>query len=351
MKKLYTGFSNYKEVNTKKRVAALDRELTLWGKDSARFKKYRQEWKEAATKNYVPAHPLHVDLEVSDSCNLRCAMCLHGIARNQPAGGLIEQAFLLKMIAECARIGVYSIKFNWRGEPLLYSRLPEAVKAAKDKGILEVQINTNGMIPQRHSAILEECAEAGIDRIIFSIDGFSAKTYETIRKGGNYEQVIANVHRLIAWKRVYRSVKPFIRIQMVRNTLNAHEVPAFLKYWEGLVDDVRISDVMDRGQGGKLSVGDQVMAGRRRCPQPFQRLTIARNGKVSPCCSDWDQKYVIGDAKKEDLLTLWTNHAMKSMRKVQVQLKHDTVDICRTCCVKESYLWKKVRQNAVVKKD
>jgi radical SAM protein with 4Fe4S-binding SPASM domain len=344
MKKLYTGFSNYKEVNTKKRVAALDRELILWGKDSVRFKKYRQEWKKATIKDYVPAHPLHVDLEVSDSCNLQCAMCMHGISGKKPIGGMIEHDFLLKMIAECARIGVYSIKFNWRGEPLLYSRLAEAVKAAKDSGILEVQINTNGMAPQRHPAILEECAEAGIDRVIFSIDGFSAKTYEAIRKGGKYEQVVENVHRLIAWKRVYRSAKPFIRVQMVRNTLNAHEVPAFLKYWEGLVDDVRISDVMDRGQGGKLSVGDQVMTGRRKCPQPFQRLTIARSGKVSPCCADWDQKYIIGDAAKEGLLSIWMSSKMKSMRAAQTRLKHDSVDICRQCCVKESYTWKKVKK-------
>ena len=36
-----------------------------------------------------------------------------------------------------------SIKFNWRGEPLLNSKLPEIIDYAKQKGILETMINTN----------------------------------------------------------------------------------------------------------------------------------------------------------------------------------------------------------------
>lgn len=333
---IYTGFSNYNEINVENRKKAVEDEVELWKEQKEEFKIYRSEWNKSATEDYLPKHPLHVDIELSDACNLKCEMCAHGLGTVKNVGNMSKEA-AMKLIDEVAQMEVYSIKFNWRGESTLNKNLPELVKYAKEKGILEVSINTNGL--PKAKGLLIETAKNGIDRFIFSVDGNSAETFESIRIGGNYDQLIKNILEVIEWKKQNNSQKPFIRIQMVRSKKNVHEVEKFISFWQDKADDVRISDVMDRGQGGGLSVGDQVTVGRRRCPQPFQRLIVARDGRVSPCCADWNQQYIAGDINKESLMDIWTGKRMTAMRKVQNDVTLDKIDICKNCYVKESFLW------------
>ncbi len=334
--KMYTGFSNYDEINIENRKKAVENEVKQWSTQKELFKEYRAEWNKAANENYLPLKPLHVDIELSDACNLKCEMCAHGLGTVKNVG-FMKDDLTYKMIDEVAAIGAYSIKFNWRGESALNPILPHAIKYAKEKGILEVSINTNGL-PKKKDLLIE-AAKSGIDRIIFSVDGFSAETFETIRVGGNYEKLISNINDLLEWKKENNSTKPFVRVQMVRSNKNAHEVDEFIEFWQEKVDDVRISDVMDRGQGSHLSVGDKVTIGRRRCPQPFQRLIIARDGRVSPCCADWNQKYIVGDVFKESLKDIWNGKRMNKMRTIQNNVELDKIDICKNCYVKESFIW------------
>ncbi|MFC2061363.1 radical SAM/SPASM domain-containing protein [Elusimicrobiota bacterium] len=329
-------FTGYREINQIARKQAASDEIDKWGKFKEEFRKYREQWERATNEGILPEYPLHVDIELTDLCNLRCKMCVHGI-KGTGNFGMMDKKTAFRLIDESKRIGVYSIKFNWRGEATLNKILPEAVKYAKEKTILEVQINTNGL-PVNNDIILE-CAKGGIDRIIFSIDGFSNETYESIRIGGEYQKLLNNVHELIEWKAKNNRQKPFIRVQMVKTKENAHEVMDYIDYWQPRVDDVRISDVMNRGQGDEMFVGDQVPVGRRRCPQPFQRLVIGREGKVSPCCADWNQEYVVGDINKEGLLDIWHGKRMSFIREIQSNSEHERIAICKNCCVKESYIW------------
>lgn len=330
MAEIPSSFSGFKYNN----------EALVWNKEAGRFKRYREEWERAAKENFLPSCPLHVDIELSNICNLQCKMCIHGLGHVKNAG-FMKKSLALKLISECAAIKVYSVKFNWRGEATLNDFLPEAVKAAKKNGILEVQINTNGLPIEKN--ILIQCAENGIDRIIFSVDGLSKKTYESLRINGSYEQLLKNINLLINWKRQNNLRKPLIRIQMVRTKINIHEVDDFVKYWSLIVDDVRVSDAMDRGQGREMILRQETTAGRKRCPQPFQRLVVAKDGRVSPCCVDWHQDFVVGDANRESLLSIWNNKRMNYIRNIQVKNKHDKVKICKNCFIKESYIWRKVK--------
>jgi len=333
---IYTGFSNYKEYNEKSRIDAFNDELDKWGDKKENFKKYRSEWNKAATQNYSPPKPLAVDIELSDACNLKCVFCAHGIGTMNNVGFMDDDS-AKKLIDECASLGVHSIKFNWRGEAGINPFLPEAIKYAKDKGILEISMNTNGL--PKDKDILIECVKSGLDRIIFSVDGHSSETYEKVRIKGNYKQLKENILRLLEFKKSNNLTKPFVRIQMVRSNINAHEVEDFIEFWGSRVDDVRISDVMDRGQGKKLAVGDQVTVGRTRCPQPFQRLIIARDGRVSPCCGDWTQDLVVGDVSKSSILDIWNGKKLQDIRKLQTDVKLDEFEPCKSCYIKESYVW------------
>ncbi len=325
----------YKEINALKRKFYFLMEL-FTRQHKVSFAWYRFKWNYFPVLNIVPAFPLHVDIEVTDACNLRCVMCVHGSGEHMKTG-FIDTDFAMDMIRQVAQGGVYSIKFNWRGEPSLYKQLPELIAYAKQQGIQEVQINTNGVAFSEES--IRSVVEAGLDRIIFSVDADSEETYEKIRVGGNFRKLTMNIESLLAIRKQRNTVKPFVRVQMVRMKDNKDEVTGFYKRWEGKADDIRVSDVTDRGQGNQLSVGDQVAVGRRTCPQPWLRMVINREGLVMPCCSDWHCSWVIGDAKKDSLSSIWKGDTMKTFRSLVKEGNMDEFEPCKSCFVKESYVW------------
>lgn len=301
-----------------------------------RFLIYRLKWNYFHRTGLLPGFPLHLDIETTDKCNLRCVMCVHGQGKNA-AGGYIDKDFAKRIIREAAEGGVYSIKLNWRGEPALHKDLPELVLFAKECGILEVQINTNGL-PFSEQKI-KDIIQAGLDRVIFSVDANTGETYRRIRIGGNFDMLIKNIESFISIRKELHVNKPFIRLQMVRMKENQDEVDGFILRWKGRVDDLRVSDATDRGQGKELIVGDQVAVGRRKCAQPWQRLVVSRKGIVSGCCSDWYQKWEVGDATKESLKDIWKGKKMNMLRRLILDNRMDEFEPCKSCYVKESYTW------------
>ena len=56
---------------------------------------------------------------------------------------IMKKELAFKLIDQASKLNVPSMKFNWRGEPLLNPKLPEIIDYAKQKGVLETMINTN----------------------------------------------------------------------------------------------------------------------------------------------------------------------------------------------------------------
>ena len=330
--------SNYFEGNRWQRRWNVVVEFWKRGLDP-RYLWYRIKFRWAPTLDIVTKFPTHVDIELSDACNLRCVMCTQGIEDGVKGAANMDTSLAKRMIDQGSAHGLRSIKVNWRGESSLHKDLEEVVRYAKSKGILDVQMNTNG-IPFTAERI-RKIISAGLDRVIFSIDGATKETYERIRVRASYEKLYENVMTFWNIRNELGRVKPFIRIQMVRMKENAHEVEQFMRMWQPIADDIRISDVSNRGQGD-ASVGDQVPVARAVCPQPWQRMIVSRDGQVLPCCSDWHREWVIGDATTEDLAGIWTGKRMSALRKLLRERKLDKFKPCNHCFVKESYVWKRV---------
>ena len=87
------------------------------------------------------AIPLCLDIETAALCDLACPFCFREYTATPDK--IIDEKVCYDLIDQAADIGIPSIKFNWRGEPLLHPKLPDFIQYAKSKGILETIINTN----------------------------------------------------------------------------------------------------------------------------------------------------------------------------------------------------------------
>ena len=119
---------------------------------SKEYLEYRQAWIQYPKEFYLRELPLHLDIEASSLCNLRCTFCdkLPLLQKNQL--GNMELDVFKKIIDQFSAEPdkkLWGLKLSYRGEPLLNKDVPKMVKYAKERGVLDIYFNTNGMLRQK----------------------------------------------------------------------------------------------------------------------------------------------------------------------------------------------------------
>ena len=138
---------------------------------------------------------MSIDIETAAICDLACPHCSREYIITPDK--IMDEDLYKKIIDETSKLNIPSIKLNWRGEPLLNPKMPEMIKYAKSKGILEVLINTNAVSLNEKKS--QEIVDSGLDVIIYSFDGGSKNTYEKLRPGrfkkNSFEKVYDNIKK------------------------------------------------------------------------------------------------------------------------------------------------------------
>lgn len=163
-------------------------------------------------------------VEITTECNLDCQMCIrHGW--HEPLGTMPLAVFEDLMRQVRAFDPVPTIHLGGYGEPTFHTHFLDIVRAAKATGA-RVEMTTNGML--LNLATSEALIEAGMDRIVVSIDGASETCYEDIRTYGDLDFVINNIRTLQHAKvrMVGRHGKPQVGLAFVAMKRNIHELPA-----------------------------------------------------------------------------------------------------------------------------
>ncbi|MDF5752799.1 radical SAM protein [Spongiactinospora sp. TRM90649] len=128
-----------------------------------------------------------IDVYVTYQCNLRCAHCFVG--ENLDVGHRFSFQSLLGVIDGCLSWGTEEITFLG-GEPTLYPRIVDAVKAAQQRG-LRARIVTNGTGGFR--AFMRRFDGTTLPVIGFSLDGSTPETHDAIRGPGTLATTLGNI--------------------------------------------------------------------------------------------------------------------------------------------------------------
>jgi MoaA/NifB/PqqE/SkfB family radical SAM enzyme len=165
-----------------------------------------------------------LQVESAIACNIDCVMCpWHGVGRlDRHQGRMTEEVWrsIAPHLDEVAEID-----FSGGGEPLLQPRLAAWIAEAHEAGC-RTGFLTNALLLSPDTA--RELVDAGVDWIATSIDGASAETYETVRRGSSFERVVENLEALAE---IEEDGRPERLVNFVMMPLNRHE----------LLDMVRLS--------------------------------------------------------------------------------------------------------------
>ncbi len=203
-----------------------------------------------------PQHIL-LQIETNDTCNLVCDFC--DFHNKNPVNDIL--AARKKVVKDFSMgrmdIGVYkrivdevagyiescpffsnsSKKLNmmwvWGGEPFLHPDFVSMLDYAMEKPIYHGgEIDTNAVLLGKN--VVDRLMELNLNSftITFSIDAASKQTYEKVRKGGKYDQMVQNIIYFL--KRA--DEKNFLgfrtMLQFIITPLNHHEVKDFIAFWD-----------------------------------------------------------------------------------------------------------------------
>ncbi|PKL47772.1 MAG: hypothetical protein CVV42_12175 [Candidatus Riflebacteria bacterium HGW-Riflebacteria-2] len=129
---------------------------------------------------YCPQHRQHVCLpiiEITDSCDLACPVCLKRFDR--PFSLSVDQfaGIIDNLLHTEGRMDVVNIS---GGEPLLHPDLEKMIRVAKEKGVVQLSVSTNGLAFLETPALRQMFRET---RTIAALqfDGFRPETWKFIR--------------------------------------------------------------------------------------------------------------------------------------------------------------------------
>ena len=277
-----------------------------------KYKEYRDAFENSHKSDVILKVPPHLDLELNTTCNLKCEFCFHSFDSPKPEYMSLDTA--IQCLGEFSSKGGYSVKFNYRGEPMMAKILNICVEYAKIRG-LYTMINTNGILSGFSDLY------GALDLIIFSVDDGHKNTYKKEWELP-YEIIINEIKNLCK-----QPIRPKIRVQAVIPEWSDSYANDYVIEWKPYVDEIAINIALDEQD----TTEDDTMIHFWRCSQLWQRLVILADGQVQCCCGVPDPDKIVGNIKDNTIEEIWHNKKMKHLRYLHSTGKSHRIAMCRRC--------------------
>lgn len=276
---------------------------------------------------------LHAEVryEVTDHCNANCIMCPRDAHEHGREHGIMDQGKYEKSIDEIVALGAKKVVLTGFGEPMLDKRLEKKIAYAKGKG-LSTYIITNGSVltDKRAQGILE----AGLDEMRVSFYGMGRDTYNTVMQGLDYERTREGLLNFLAMR---ERLGLLTKVQLSYLTMpeNAKDEGAFKDYWEPRVEAIEIWRPHNFGDGRNYRVREDEASAesvKKTCGRPESGpLQIQWNGEVIPCCYDYNNKIVLGNAFEQPVLEILNNAKYRLLRYAHRTGRFNLFPYCDQC--------------------
>ncbi len=268
--------------------------------------------------NYMP---MNLMIEPTNMCNLRCRMCPQDGLMTREKGMMDFE--LYKRIIDESKNFVWCVQLFHTGESLLHPRLPEMIEYANQAGMYTV-LNTNACLLTEERSF--QLIKAGLSQISFSFDGPTQQAYEQIRTGASYIQVANNIKTFITLKKQQKVRQPYTIIEVIPMEETQTYLSDFLKELKTFgADDVRCWGYHDWTHN--KSINNHYYP----CEYPYTIMAVYWDGRVGPCCMDYDAKYIIGDVKEQSLSQIWNSLKLQELRAAFRNKSYSRIEPCQNC--------------------
>lgn len=288
---------------------------------------------------HFPNH-LHIET-VAGYCTSNCIMCNVDQCDRK---GIMDMA-TYSLILSKFKHRVADMQFltiHGMGEPTLDLNLVEKVRLAKAMGFPGVGFATNAT--HLYSGLSRGLLKAGLDTIIFSVDGINSETHERIRRGTKFYDVIKNINAFLEERVLHGQTKVIVR--MIRMDLNRDEWEDYKKHWEGVLnsrygDEVSVHDVIsydhEESQEARERRAERIRELAREtrlvCPDITTRMLTFLDGRVALCCRDEYADLNLGNILTDEPEAIYNGPVYQYFRKMMEAGRLQEIGFCKDCPV------------------
>ncbi|MFC1593811.1 radical SAM/SPASM domain-containing protein [Candidatus Omnitrophota bacterium] len=301
--------------------------------------------------------PMKIDIENVSRCNLNCDMCQISSFSNRKRADDLSFDDFRRILDE--QIGVFELKLQGIGEPFLQDDFLEMVRYASSKDIW-VRTTTNATLLHK-SDNYKRIIDALAGEIQFSIDGATKETYERIRKGARFEQVVENcmlINRYCDSKKVdktrmwvllqkdnFEELKMFPALAKTlgfkRLTISMDVSVWGSEQWAEKNKEKKVADRLTQSDIDVLLETAREIdldltfwdistkySNENICPWPFERAFISSDKKVVPCCMVGNPD-IFSLGSLGNFGKIWNSEKYQHFR--QSHLEMNILEVCTFC--------------------
>lgn len=270
--------------------------------------------------------PIRLGIEVTNNCNLKCTMC----PRNDMTRKVGDMGLdVFRKIIDDGKKHLELVALQDLGESLLNKDIFQMIKYCKENNV-KTLLSTNSTL--LNGEVAEKLLDSGLDYIIFAFDGVTKETYEGIRIGADYDQVIRNIRNFLNEK-IKRGARMFCTLQCIYMKETEKEIKSFRRMWAiPGVDAIRIRQIthgvdIDDARQRKFSNINYKLP----CYWPWSDPYIKWDGTMVPCCQDINAIYPLGRIQDSSLDEMWNSEKMQSLRRIHLSGDYSIVPLCKGC--------------------
>lgn len=299
---------------------------------------YNRQWIKAVGK------PVVFQVELTNNCPMTCQMCPRTHAMTRPLGNMSFSVYE-KLIDDASK-STSKLFLHHFGDSLMHPDIGKFIGHGVKRGIMTyLSANPVLLTSDRIAALVDN----RLDRLVLSLDGLTDITSEKVRgrAAKNVGLAERRIDELLEYRRTSGTTKPFITLQFVRQKQNVHETEDWVRKWKARegIDRVRVK-TYSTWNGGEEQIQELQLEPRRDssvvCMRPWTSVTVLWDGRVVPCCFDYDGLMTLGNLDESSLQEIWRGEPLARLRRQHRDGDLEKVKLCVNCQDREGYPVRKI---------
>lgn len=284
--------------------------------------------------------PKFFEVETVNACNASCNMCTIQQWKKRNSY-LMTNGLWNKFLDEVKDYASWIDRVNVSrdGEPLLDLHLEDKIRGLKKNTIRFVTLATNASLLSADRARL--LLDSGLDDIMFSVDAVKKETFEKIRIGLKFEEVVKNCINFLKLRDA-GGYKTTVRVRMVLQDQNFDELEEWMCYWrEFLREGDRAYAKPAHSWGNQLESYLKITKTIKRkdysgasCISPWSTMVVKVNGDIPLCPMDYKCTKLMGNVGRNTIKQIWGSEGFSQIREKLLSGGRNNIALCRNC-----YLW------------
>lgn len=289
--------------------------------------------------------PYSVILDVSERCNFKCSYCFRAGEVDESWGFAAAKSVMSKEIFERAAQQLQQfpkkikvISMSGHGEPLTNRNIADMVQYLRELDVAEqIDMHTNASLLTEENAV--RIAKAGFTRIVVSLQGVDAESYErTCGVKINFQKFYNNLKRLYDNKNSDLSINIKIADVALDKENYEESEKKFYSLFGSIADHVFVEKVVPLWDNQKIEADGttnkfwDTFDTTDYCSLVFYKLMVDPDGEIYPC-TKLPPPMSLGNIRHITLQEAWNGRIRQDFLKEHLCLTRHDHKPCNGCFI------------------